>query len=268
MSDAMTVAEPRVSTAARCRTMALRRAIRWTPIESTAVTTAGRPSGTAATASATPRMSTSKKRGAPRTCSTRIIVDDHDDGDGDHREAENLAGAIEFPLQRCRFVRGLLQKSGNAAHFGAHPGCGHNRPAVAVGRGGAAENHVVPIAERHVLVDRRGVLGDRQALAGQSGFGGLKRGRLDQAGVGGNGVPFVNQEDVAGHDLGGGDAPPVPAPNHGCSAADIARSAETAASALASWMYPSRRSEGRPRRWRWPHRARPHRVRTPTGRPR
>ena len=50
LSDAITLAEPNVSTAARCRTMALRRAIRWTPMDSTAVTTAGNPSGTAATA--------------------------------------------------------------------------------------------------------------------------------------------------------------------------------------------------------------------------
>ena len=63
LSEAMTVAEPSVSTAARCRTIALRRAMRCTPIDSTAVTTAGRPSGTAATASATPRISTSKSAG-------------------------------------------------------------------------------------------------------------------------------------------------------------------------------------------------------------
>ena len=60
LSDAMTVAEPSVSTAARWRTMALRLAMRCTPSDSTAVTTAGSPSGTAATASATPRISTSK----------------------------------------------------------------------------------------------------------------------------------------------------------------------------------------------------------------
>ena len=44
--------------------------------------------------------------------------DDHDDGDGDHREAENLTGAIQFPLQRCRFVRGLPQKAGNPRNIG------------------------------------------------------------------------------------------------------------------------------------------------------
>jgi hypothetical protein len=74
LSDAMTVAEPSVSTAARCRTMALRLAMRCTPMESTAVTTAGRPSGTAATANATPRMSTSKRAPTLRTSSTTTIV--------------------------------------------------------------------------------------------------------------------------------------------------------------------------------------------------
>ncbi len=63
LSEAMTLAEPSVSTAARRRTMAWRRAMRCTPIDSTAVTTAGSPSGTAATASATPRMSTSNSCG-------------------------------------------------------------------------------------------------------------------------------------------------------------------------------------------------------------
>jgi hypothetical protein len=74
LSDAMTVAEPSVSTAARWRTMAFRLAMRCTPSARTAVTTAGSPSGTAATASATPRTSTSNSAETPRTSSTRRIV--------------------------------------------------------------------------------------------------------------------------------------------------------------------------------------------------
>ena len=35
------------------------------------------------------------------------------------------------------------------------PGGGHDRPAVAVGGGGAAEDHVVAVAERHVAGNRR-----------------------------------------------------------------------------------------------------------------
>jgi hypothetical protein len=74
LSDAMTLVEPSVSTAARCRTMAFRRTMRCTPIESTAVTTAGSPSGTAATASATPRISTSTMSERARTSSTTMMV--------------------------------------------------------------------------------------------------------------------------------------------------------------------------------------------------
>jgi hypothetical protein len=74
LSEAMTVAEPSVSTAARWRTMAFRLAMRCTPRERTAVTTAGRPSGTAATASATPRIRTSNSAEKPVTSSTRRIV--------------------------------------------------------------------------------------------------------------------------------------------------------------------------------------------------
>ncbi len=54
--------------------MAFRLAMRCTPRERTAVTTAGRPSGTAATASATPRISTSNSAENPRMSSTRRIV--------------------------------------------------------------------------------------------------------------------------------------------------------------------------------------------------
>ncbi len=74
LSDAMTFAEPSVSTAARCRTMAFRPAMRCTPSDKTAVTTAGKPSGTAATASATPRINTSKMAVKPLTSSTTMIV--------------------------------------------------------------------------------------------------------------------------------------------------------------------------------------------------
>jgi hypothetical protein len=55
----MTVAEPSVSTAASLRISARRRAMRSTPSESATVTTASRPSGTAATASPTEVMNIS-----------------------------------------------------------------------------------------------------------------------------------------------------------------------------------------------------------------
>ena len=155
LSEAMTLAEPSVSTAARCRTIAFRRAMRCTPIESTAVTTAGSPSGTAATASATPEDQHVEDRGQPADVLDDDDRRDHDDGDDDDDEAEELAGAIELPLQRRGFVARLLQQSGDATHLGPHAGRGHDRLAVPVGRRRAAEDHVVAIAERDVVGDRR-----------------------------------------------------------------------------------------------------------------
>ena len=56
LSEQITEVEPSVSTAGSRLTIALRRAISRVPMDSSAVTTAGRPVGIAATASATPVM--------------------------------------------------------------------------------------------------------------------------------------------------------------------------------------------------------------------
>ena len=203
LSEAITLAEPSVSTAARWRTIALRRAMRCTPIESTAVTTAGSPSGTAATASATPRISTSKMAEAPRTSSTTMIVTIITTAMATTTMPRSLPVRSSSRCSGVALVVRLFQESGDAAHLGAHPGRGHDRLAVPVGRRRAAEDHVVPIAERDVVGDRCGVLGDRQALTGQRGLGRLQRGRFDQPRIGGNGVAFLDENDVAGDDLGG-----------------------------------------------------------------
>ncbi len=68
----MTVALPSVSTAGIRRTTALRRAIRVTPIANATVSTIGRPSGTAATASATATRSSST--GSPPRSSPSAIT--------------------------------------------------------------------------------------------------------------------------------------------------------------------------------------------------
>ena len=65
LSVAMTVTEPSASTAERRRTTALRDAIRSVPSASVNVRTAGRPSGTAATATATAKRRASSMRSMP-----------------------------------------------------------------------------------------------------------------------------------------------------------------------------------------------------------
>ena len=59
LSVQITVALPRVSTAGSFRMRTFRAAMRWTPIASAMVTTAGSPSGTTATASEMADMKTS-----------------------------------------------------------------------------------------------------------------------------------------------------------------------------------------------------------------
>ena len=60
-----------------------------------------------------------------------------------------------------------------------------------------------------------GSLGDRHAFAGQRRFIGAEIGVLDDAGVGRDLVSGFHQDDVAGHDLMGGDALAFPVADHG-----------------------------------------------------
>ena len=199
-------AEPSVSTAARWRTMAFLFAMRCTPSESTAVTTAGRPSGTAATASATPRMSTSKMAEKPAHILDEDDRRDHHDGDDDDDQPEQLADTVEFLLQRRGLVRRLLQHAGDAPHLGLHPGRRDDRAPAPIGRRRAAEDHVVTVAEPRLFRDRSDILRHRQAFARERRFCRLQRGGLDQPRVGRNGVAFFDENDVAGHELGRRDA--------------------------------------------------------------
>ncbi len=61
LSEQMTDVLPKVSTAGRRRTSAFRFTIRCTPMANEMVTTAGKASGTAATAKAMPKMNISSK---------------------------------------------------------------------------------------------------------------------------------------------------------------------------------------------------------------
>ena len=87
LSEAITVAEPKVSTAGSLRTMALRRAIRRTPSARVVVTIAGKPSGTAATANYTEDQHVEKGR------EVAYPVDEKDRGDNHRRDDEH--GATE-----------------------------------------------------------------------------------------------------------------------------------------------------------------------------
>ena len=86
---------------------------------------------------------------------------------------------------------------------------------MTVGGSGATEDHVVAITQRYIFANRCCALGDGQALTRQSGLGGVKCGRFDEPGVGWNGVAFLNENDVARHDLRGGNTLALAVPNDG-----------------------------------------------------
>ena len=99
---------------------------------------------------------------------------DHHNGDDDDDDPEEFACPIEFSLKWRSLVRCLLQEPRDASHFGLHPGRRHDGLTVSVSRGRPAEHHVVSVAERHVIRNDVGILGDRQAFAGQRGLSGLE----------------------------------------------------------------------------------------------
>ena len=88
---------------------------------------------------------------------------------------EEFAGPIEFSLKRRRLVRCLLQEPGDASHFGLHASGSDDCFTVSVGGGHPpTENHVVPVAQRHVVGTDTGILGHWQAFASEGSFGGLQ----------------------------------------------------------------------------------------------
>ena len=134
LSEQITDAEPSVSTDESFFTIARRRAIRCTPSASTTDSTAGRPSGTAATASETPTSSTATRSEAVRMSAVSRIA-----------ATTTTAIAITAipsmrPIRstsRCSGVRcvfGAAEQAGDVAHLGRHPGRRHDRAARARAR--------------------------------------------------------------------------------------------------------------------------------------
>ena len=132
--------------------------------------------------------------------------DDHDDGDGDDDEAEDFADAIEL---RCSGV------VSSASRFSI-PAMRPISVCMPVAVTTALPCPYVAAVPLKTMLCRRPAAPRRQsarrlfvtgqALARQCRFRRLQRRRFDQPRIGGNGVAFFNENDVAGHDLGRLDA--------------------------------------------------------------
>ena len=108
----------------------------------------------------------------------------------------------------------MLQHPRNAADFRLHAGGRDNRFAAAIGRRSAAEDHIVAVAEHRVGGQGSGVFRDGQALARESGFRRVQRGRLEHPRVRRDRVAFLDHDDVAGHEIGSGDVLAFAVANH------------------------------------------------------
>ena len=74
-------------------------------------------------------------------------------------------------LQRGLHIRFLGKKVRNLAHFGVHPGAGHNRLGPAIGNTAAGIEHIMPVSERRILGHLRvGVLLCGDGFSRKRGF--------------------------------------------------------------------------------------------------
>ncbi len=119
---------------------------------------------------------------------------------------KELSNASELLLQRCCFWRRLFQQPGNTAHLSLHSGRHDRRVPSPKRYSGTAEDHVVAIAEFGFFLDGKRVFRHRQALSGKRGLGRLQCCRMNQPCIGGNGIAFFNNDDVARHQLSRRDA--------------------------------------------------------------
>ena len=124
-------------------------------------------------------------------------------GDDDHDESQHLADAVELLLQRRRLFGHVLQHPGDAPHFGLHPGRHNHRTPPTVGRRRAAEHHVVAVAESHAAPRSASVSFETGRLSPVSAASAVCS-AVDWINprVGGNGVAFLDEDDVAGYDFG------------------------------------------------------------------
>ena len=103
---------------------------------------AGSPSGTAATASETPSRTTVTTSSGAVDAEDEENGRDHHDGDHQHADPQQLAGAGDLALQRCRLVVDGAHQAGDLPRLRGHRRGRHHRPPDALGDRRALEHHV------------------------------------------------------------------------------------------------------------------------------
>ena len=224
LSEQMVVVEPSVSTEESLRMRAWRLIIWLMPSARLMVTTAGRPSGTAAMARLTETMKASvislancfKVRQRVLEQEGQIRIVDHSNQE-DHRhqdqgaDAQGLAQFIQPALERSFFRFDALQHGGDQTQLGVHAGAGDHAAPAPVGDRGAHEGSILPVAQRGVAVQLDGgVLLHRQRFTGERGLFDPHVDGFQQAHIRRDKVARFEVDDVARHQFARRDADPLP----------------------------------------------------------
>ncbi len=138
-----------------------------------------------------------------------------DNAGGDHetRNPQPLADEVHLHGERGWLLFDRLEQGRNPAELCPHSGGGHDRLAPAIGNEGARKHHVPAVADPRFLVqDHCRVLLHGSRFPGKRGLLGAQIGHVQEPRVRWDAVAGAEDDDVAGHDLGGGDVNRLPAP--------------------------------------------------------
>ena len=107
-----------------------------------------------------------------------------------------------------------VEHPGDRAHLGVGAGGDDDGAARPLGHGGAPVDHAGAVGQVGVRADGPGGLDDGVGLTGQGGLHHAQGSGRDQAGIGTDLVALAQDEDVAHHELGGGDDQPRAVAQH------------------------------------------------------
>ena len=71
--------------------------------------------------------------------------------DHQHQLGQHAGQLGQLPLQGRLALLGVGQRVGDLAHLRIHAGLGDHHAAAAIDHGGAHVDHVLPVAQRHIL---------------------------------------------------------------------------------------------------------------------
>ena len=139
--------------------------------------------------------------------------------DHQHQLGQHAGQLGQLPLQGRLALLGVGQRVGDLAHLRIHAGLGDHHAAAAIDHGGAHVDHVLPVAQGHILrvilqIQDVNEFGHRHRLAGKGGLLHLHAGALQHAAVRRNGVAGLQQHHIAHHQFLAADGDGLAVPQH------------------------------------------------------